>query len=152
MDLTCPRCHESNRSEARFCAHCGLLLESADGGPLGPGSVRHPDPLPVPEGFEPCDDTVNLHFRWESAWGGTRLLGTEGMAVALFNGGYPLQTVVLAIRGADKTGRELFALEHPVDEAPRGREVSIEVPSYELPGPVHKVRVSLVSAEFGTDA
>ncbi len=151
MELTCPRCLATNRSVARFCAHCGLVLESADGGPLAPGRIRHPEPLPAPEGFAPCADAVDLYFRCESAWGGARLLGTEGVSVILFNGGYPLGDVVLNVRGEDPTGRELFATEHPVGELPRGKEVTLEIPSYELPDPVHAVSIALVSAEFTLD-
>ncbi len=151
MDLTCPRCLATNRPVARFCAHCGLMLESADGGPLVPGRIRHPDPLPVPEGFAPCADAVDLYFRCESAWGGARLLGTEGVSVILFNGGYPLSDVVLNVRGEDQNGRELFATEHPTGELPRGKDMMLEIPSYELPDPVHAVRLALVSAEFAPD-
>jgi hypothetical protein len=38
-----------------------------------------------------------------------------------------------------------------VDRLPRGREVTTEVPSYELPGPMHGIQVTLMSAEFGAD-
>ena len=78
---------------ARFCSQCGLLLTGGDGEPLAPGLVPHPEPLDPPTGFEPCLDAVQLHYRWESAWGGAMLAGTESVAVILFNGGYPLQDV-----------------------------------------------------------
>lgn len=151
MDLSCPRCRAENPSVARFCARCGLMLESLDGGPLVAGRMRHPEPLPAPEGFEPCADAVDVYFRCESAWGGARLLGTEGVSATLFNGGYPLEDVVLMVRGTDDCDREVFVVEHTVNQLPRGRELAIEIPSYEFPGPVHAVRLSLVAAEFTLD-
>ena len=79
------------------------------------------------------------------------MLGTEGVSATLFNGGYPLEDVVLMVRGTDDCDREVFVVEHTVDQLPRGRELAIEIPSYEFPGPVHAIRLSLVSAEFTLD-
>ena len=115
------------------------------------GRIRHPEPLPTPEKFEPCDDAADLSFRCESAWGGQRLLGTEGVSVVLFNGGYPLMDVALKVSGEDKTGREVCLVDYALKDLPRGRELTIEVPSYEFPEPVHTLRLSLVSAEFRLD-
>lgn len=127
------------------------MLQSVDGGALVAGRIRHPEPLPTPEKFEPCDDAADLSFRCESAWGGQRLLGTEGVSVVLFNGGYPLMDVALKVSGEDKTGREVCLVDYALKDLPRGRELTIEVPSYEFPEPVHTLRLSLVSAEFRLD-
>ena len=151
MERKCPRCRDHNRPEARFCARCGLLLESAAGETLRPGRISHPNPLPAPDGFEPCREAESLYFRWESAWGGAMLAGTESICLVLFNGGYPLKSVGLQVAGRDGSGREVLALEHPVEELPRGRQVQVEIPSYELPAPVRELNVSLVSAEFAAE-
>ena len=95
---------------------------------------------------------MDLYFSYESAWGGQRLLGTEGVSVALFNGGYALVDVALKVSGEDKTGREVCVVDHVLKDLPRGRELDIEVPSYEFPGPVHTLRLSLMSAEFRLDS
>jgi hypothetical protein len=152
MTCKCPRCHAGNRPEARFCAHCGLSLAAGLDGTLTAGRIRHPDPLAAPEGFAPCDHAANLYYRWESAWGGRTFLGTESIAVTLFNGGYPLQHAVFAVQGRDESGRQLFASDHTADELPRGQEVRIEVPSYELPAAPRELTVSLVAAEFGPES
>lgn len=151
MDLKCPRCRADNRPAARFCARCGLSLSPGPGGSLAPGRVRHPDALPAPAGFRPCGDAANLYFRWESAWGGSTLLGTESIAVTLFNGGYALEAVVLTLEGRDETGGQLFAVEHTVEDLPAGKQVNVEIPSYEIPAPAKELMVSLVSAEFAAD-
>jgi hypothetical protein len=152
MEGKCPRCRDENRPQARFCARCGLLLESSAGVPLRPGRLSHPNPLPAPDGFQPCAEAENLHFRWESAWGGSMLAGTESISVVLFNGGYPLEAVELQVSGCDGSGRQVLVVEYPVEELPRGREVKVEVPSYELPAPVKELALSLVSAEFANES
>lgn len=151
MKRICPRCRSLNRPAARFCASCGLSLAPGSAGALAAGRIRHPRPLPAPEQFEPCAEAVDLFFRWEAAWGGRVLLGTEGIGVVLFNGGHPLQQVVLKVRGRDEQGGGLFAVEQTVPELPRGEQVRIEIPSYELPAPVRAVSVALLSAEFGPE-
>ena len=151
MELACPRCHTSNHGVARFCGHCGMLLESMDGGPLVAGRMRHPEPLSAPDGFLPCGLAANLFFHTESAWGGKRLLGTEGLTVTLFNGGYALEDVVLEVRGEDQSGQDRFVLHHRAGALPRGQRVASEVPSYELAEPVRAIRVSLASAEYASD-
>ena len=149
--LACPRCDRANRGEARFCAHCGLPLFDEHGGPVRGGRLRHPYPEPPPAGFEPCADAVELYWRSESSFGGQRLIGTEGIGVKLFNGGYPLKEATFLIRGQDRNGREVFAGEFDARVLPRGREVTIEVPSYELPDSIRSVRVSLKSAAFAVE-
>jgi hypothetical protein len=140
-----------NRPVARFCANCGLALGTGLDGPSEAGRIRHPEPLAPPEGFELCQQAAELYYHLEAAWGGERLLGTESVAVLLFNAGYPLQEVVLGVRGVDDSGKELFSVEHAVQDLPRGEQVKIEVPSYELPAPMRVLSVSLVSAEFGPE-
>lgn len=152
MVQNCPRCHESIRPKARYCARCGLFLEAAPGQALVAGRVCHPCPLAPPDGFEPVQEAADLFFRCESAWGGERLIGTESIGVILFNGGYPLAEVALKVCGQDEAGAELFAENHEVDALPRGKEVKIEVPSYELPAPTRRLAVCLISAEFGPDS
>ena len=151
MERTCPRCQSVNRPVARFCANCGLALGTGLDGPSEAGRIRHPEPLAPPEGFELCQQAAELYYHLEAAWGGERLLGTESIGVVLFNAGYPLQEVVLNVRGADDSGKELFSVEHAVQDLPRGEQVKIEVPSYELPAPMRVLSVSLVSAEFGPE-
>jgi hypothetical protein len=90
----------------------------------------------------------DLYYRWESAWGGAMLLGTETLAVKLFNGGYPLEEVSLRICGLGTAGEEMFALDRTLENLPRGREVTIDVPSYELPAPANDLTVSLVSGKY----
>ena len=114
------------------------------------GAVRHPDPLSAPEDFRACEEVPDLYYRWEAAWGGTMLVGTETIAVIVFNGGYPLEEVVLKIRGLGVDGEEIFSIEETVDELPRGKKVTIEVPSYELPAPASDIAVTLLSGSYGS--
>jgi hypothetical protein len=79
------------------------------------------------------------------------LIGTEGVNVVLFNAGYPLSEVALQVRGEGKDGRELFTIDRAVAELPRARDVSVEIPSYELPSSLGAVKVTLLSAEFGEE-
>lgn len=156
MDRKCPRCRTLNMPVARFCSQCGLSLTAGVGGAVVPGRIRHPKPVPPPDGFEPCKEADHLHYRWGPAWGKSFLLGTEGIAVFLFNGAYPLQEVVLKVCGIDDTGTERFSLQPTIEAVPVGQEVKVEIPSYELSDdfsePVRKLEATLVSAEFGSDA
>lgn len=72
------------------------------------------------------------------------LLGTETIAVVLFNCGHGLENVTLSIRGLDSSGREVFAKEQEVKALPRGGQATIEVPSYELEAPACEIAVRLV--------
>jgi hypothetical protein len=121
------------------------------GGSIRAGQVRHPDAVAAPEGFVPCAQSANLYFRWESAWGGAKVYGTESLAVTLFNGGYALRAVQLDIAGRDESGQDLFRIRQEVDELLPGEEVQVEVPSYEIPAPAQDLMVTLVSAELGSD-
>lgn len=147
----CPRCDRSNRGEARFCAHCGLPLFDERGERATGGRLRHPYPEPPPSGFEPVGDAVELYWRSESSFGGQRLIGTEGIGVRLFNGGFPLKEATFVVCGQDKEGRDVFTSEFAMALLPRGREVTLEVPSYELPDSIRTVRVKLKSAGFATE-
>ncbi len=104
------------------------------------------------DGFEPCRDAADLFFRWGAAWGGTLLLGTEGLGITLFNGGYPLCNVDFDVVGQNDAGREVFRVQTSLPELPRGVETMAEIPSYELPDEAaSRLIVSLASAEFGLE-
>jgi hypothetical protein len=77
------------------------------------------------------------------------LLGTEPLSVSLFNGGYSLERVTVRLRGEDAEGAMLFERDYTVPQLPRSGRSSIEVPSYDLTQPLHKLQATLVEAEFG---
>jgi len=148
----CPRCRSSNRGGARYCARCGLNLSEAVASDAA-GRVRHPRPIAPPAGAQPANAAADLHFTWEAAWGGRPILGTEGLAIALHNGGYPLRDVILRLIGRDAKGAEIVRIDQTVEELPRGIATRIEIPSYELPDrSVAAIAVTLVSAEFGPES
>jgi hypothetical protein len=149
MPVNCPRCSRRNPDVARYCRHCGLGLEMGPDGILGAGRAPIKDPLPGPDGFEPVQNAANLYFRWEAIGGGPPLLGTESLALLLFNGGCDLADVNLRVIGTGKTRRTLCTIERTVEEWRRGEQVQIEIPSYELPDCVQALYVELRSAEFG---
>lgn len=147
MRRRCPQCGADNLSPAHFCAHCGTALDSSPG---TVGRAPHPDPLSPPPTSRRVAGAADLHFRIESAWGGSRLLGTENLGLLLLNGGYPLCGVVLKVEGLDPAGNALFAVEHELKHLPRGEEVRIEIPSYEISEPAQEWRVTLVTAEYAS--
>ena len=149
MPLNCPRCRTLNPDVARYCRHCGLLMESVAGAMLSAGRTRHPDPLAPTEAAVPVVGAAHLYYRWQPVGGGTPLLGTEPLVLTVFNGGYSLGEVVLRVRGEDRAGQPLFAIHREIETVLRGQSVDVEIPSYELPGPVQALHVELVSAEFG---
>ena len=151
MEHVCPRCRTANPEVARFCRHCGLVLVAGSDGLLGAGRVRHPDPLPPPEEYEPFENAPNMYFHWEAAWGGKVLLGTETLAVTAFNAGYSLAEVTVRINGEGEAGSEVFTLEQELELWPRGERITLEIPSYDVSAPAKKLMVTLVSAEFGAD-
>ena len=151
MQRACPRCRTTNRDEARFCAGCGLSLDFVPGEAPRAGRIRHPRPKNAPDDFEQCEGTEDLHFQWKSAWGSGTFLGTEPIAVTLFNGGYPLESVELKVTGTDTEGKSAFDIEMQVSALPHGETVEIEVPSYEYSTPAATIKVTLVSAEFGSE-
>lgn len=151
MESHCPRCRHDNRAEARFCSGCGMTLDLVPGVDPRPGTIKHPGAIAPPEGFSRCGDAADLHYRWESAWGSGTFLGTEPILIKLFNAGYPLETVELAVRGADAKGDAVFDVVLSMHGLPQGRGVETEVPSYEYSTPASTVEVSLASAEFATD-
>jgi len=91
---------------------------------------------------------ADLCFTWQAAGGGPPLLGTETLELQLFNGGYDLAEVLLLVQGQDRSGRELLSSQRQIDQWPRGQTIRLEIPSYELAGPVHTLTVKLVKAEF----
>jgi hypothetical protein len=151
MERACPRCHTANPEVARFCRHCGLALVVGPDGLLGAGRLRHPDPLPPPDGCQPFENAPDLHFHCKAAWGGKLLLATEPLTITAFNAGYTLAEVAVRIRGTNDAGEEILVIEQRVAAWPRGGRVTLEIPSYELPAPARKLVVTLVSAEFGPD-
>ena len=148
MGVVCPRCGTGNPKSARFCRNCGLLLTRGVGGVLGAGRAPHPAPLTAPQGFAEVASAAHLHFASEAVGGGAPLLSTEPLLLKLFNGGYDLVEVVVRVCSVDRGGRELAAAEHEVRALPRGGQVAVEVPSYELPDRVRALKVELVKAEF----
>jgi hypothetical protein len=149
MPMDCPRCSAANPDVARFCRNCGLALQAYDGGPPAAGLTPHPAALHPPGDFGTVERAVDLYFRWEPAGGGVPLLGTEPLALILFNGGYDLAEVVLAVRGESKSADRPFAVRREIEAWPRGVLVQLEIASYELPDPVQALKVELISAAFG---
>jgi hypothetical protein len=149
MPMTCPRCSRRNPDVARFCRHCGLGLVAGLEGLLGAGRAPMADPLPAPAGFQPVQQAANLYLRWEAIGGGAPLLGTESLALLLFNGGYDLAEVDLRVVGTGKAGQTLCAIERTIEDWARGQQVQLEIPSYELPDRVQALYVELRNAEFG---
>jgi hypothetical protein len=137
-----------NPEIARFCRHCGLPLVA---GPLGPGGLRHPEPLPAPEGYGPFENAPDLHFCWEATWGGPALLGTEGLTLTLFNAGYGLRAAQVRIRGLDEAGTAVFDCNRELARWPRGAQVKIELASWELSAPVQRLVAIFVAAELDSD-
>jgi hypothetical protein len=109
-------------------------------------------PLQSPDGFTECENYPDLYYRWEAAWGGAMLLGTETLAVVLYNVGYSLADVVVEIVGDDHKGATVFMKQHEVTFLPRGKEVTIEVPSYELRSPASNIKVALLSGRYADEA
>jgi len=147
--VRCPRCMTRNPAGARFCRRCGLEIgEKASVESKPPEPARHPHTLPPPNGFRAVEGVADLYYTWKAAWGGSMLLGTETIGVVLFNGGHPLEEVVLDICGTDPQSKPVFAVERTLDELPRGREVTVEVPSYEMPAPASDLVVRLLSGRY----
>ena len=148
---TCPRCRVECSKAARFCSQCGMALVSGPGA-REPGRIAHPQPVPEPSGFHACADAAGLYFGWESAWGGRPLVGTETLHLTLFNAGYGLCLVEVAVTGVNQRGREVAVGRYFVEDLPRGRVTGLEVPSYDIREPLTEIRVALVRAEFAPEA
>jgi len=114
------------------------------------GRVPHPSPLTAPPGFHRCEGAADLFFHTEASGGGSVLLGTEGFDVTVFNGGYPLASVVLKVDGRSADEQPLFSVELSSERLPRGEQVILEVPSYEISEPASDLSVALVSAEYAS--
>jgi hypothetical protein len=151
MSMRCPRCSTANPDLARFCGNCGLGLKLGTGGVLGAGRAPHPEPLSPPDGFLPVQGAANLYFCAEAAGGGPPLLGTEALEFSVFNGGYSLAQVVLGVSGEGAPGQPMFAVTRDIEGWRRGQMTRLEIPSYELPGPVATVNVEFVQAEFAPE-
>ena len=114
------------------------------------GRVPHPAPLTAPPDFRRCEGAADLCYQIEASGGGSVLLGTEGFDVTVFNGGYPLESVVLKVDGLGAQGQSVFSVELSSDRLPRGEEVTLELPSYEISEPASDLSVALVSAEYAS--
>jgi hypothetical protein len=151
MTRKCPRCSTRNHDAAMFCARCGLALDAEESATAdGKRALCHPDPIRAPAGFRPVEGGPDLYCRWEAAWGGAMLLGTETIAVFLFNGGYSLEDVVLEIRGLDPQRRKVFTKEYTLAALPRGSQATVEIPSYEVSAPASDLAVALVSGRIAS--
>ncbi|MGE3179991.1 MAG: hypothetical protein AB7N71_00025 [Phycisphaerae bacterium] len=144
----CPRCKRSVTASAKFCAYCGLSLTGAVAAQPDAGRMAHPEPLATPQGAEPWQQARCLYFKRQSAWGGTRLIGTEPIELTLFNAGYPLRDVRYEVRAVGKRGEPAYQGVLEIEQFPTGVEITVEIPSWELQDAVHSVAVRLLSAEF----
>jgi hypothetical protein len=97
-------------------------------------------------GWRSCDNAADVKYRWGSAWGGRRLLGTENIEVSVVNHGAKLGGVVLELRGLRRGGGKAVRLFQEIGDMPPGREVSFELASYELPDDVEDLVVSIVTS------
>jgi len=148
MVSDCPRCRRPNRKGARFCAACGLSLAPGIDGSHSPGRIAHPRPAAPPAGFNPCADAAQLYYAWESSLGGSALIGTEGLVVSFFNAGYGLCDAVVALRGEGRDAVVVLERSYDIPHLPQGKAVTLEVPSYDLAGPLRVLRAALVAAQF----
>ena len=148
MQVACPRCRRPLADVAKFCGHCGLSLAVVAGATPVAGQVLHPEPLAVADGYQPWRQAANLHFLRESAFGGSRLIGTEPIRLQLLNAGYPLRTVRYEVRGATRDGREALRREYELERFDRGETVPLEIASWEFDEPVEDLSVRLLSAAF----
>jgi hypothetical protein len=144
-DRICGECNGRNVGAGGFCRHCGKPLDVAS---TTAGRAVHMSPLPKPSAMSPVDSAADLYFRTESAFGGPTLIGTEALGMILYNGGFTLRSVVIHIEGFAKDGSRALDTEKSLERLPRGLETRVEVPSYEIDEPLHRVKVSFVSAEY----
>lgn len=147
--VICPRCQIESPDVAQFCRQCGLALKRGANGILGAGHAPHPDALRPPEGFERVGSGVDLYHHAEALSGGEPLLGTETLALKIFNAGYNLAQVELELTGIDKHGNQVFVLTRDIEHWHRGEQIDLEVASWEMPEPIASLRVKLIQAAFG---
>lgn len=153
MEKKCSRCGAVNLEIARFCRTCGLSLTPGIAGSHGAGRVAHPHPLDVSPDYDRCEGAADLFYRVESSLGGQALLDTEGASIFVYNRGYGLREVELEIIGLGDLGGgrgkgPLLKLDRAIDSLPQGRELRLEVPSYEIATPIQELIVTLAAAEF----
>lgn len=144
--VVCAKCRSSQRRGARFCARCGAVLDPVEADLPPIVRMVHPRPLPCPAGMTACQGASDLYFRMESSWGGGMPLGSETLAIVLFNGGYPMEAALLEVTGVGGAEGRPFTVRHEVESLPRGEVVLVELPSYELPDDPRQLRVNLVMA------
>jgi hypothetical protein len=98
--------------------------------------------------MRPCDEAVDLYWAWESSWGGSMILGTEGIGITIFNAGYGLARASFEVTGLDERGEGVFRMELEVSGLSQGTKRTADIPSYELKQPAAELKVRLLSAEF----
>ena len=141
MSKRCPQCNQAVQELARYCARCGHSLgDISDASAADPR--KEPSLLPAPPGFSACDTEYGLYYKWESGWGGQKLLGTETQVVLLFNAGATMTDVALKISALDARGRSLAEIRPCMAALPRGETTRVDVPSYELPDDVETLTVA----------
>lgn len=143
----CDRCREPARPGAMYCPRCGDPLRLAGMA----ASARSPAPSSEAPGakgcsWRTCDNAADVQYRWGSAWGGQRLLGTENIEVTIINRGRPLRSVVVEVRGRSANGLLPVRMFQEIEELPRNREVRFELASYEMPDEIEELNLSIVSS------
>lgn len=143
----CDRCKESARLAAMYCPRCGEPLKQAEmtGSPVAQGQTLTA-PQSKSNAWRACDNAADVQYRWGSAWGGQRLLGTENIEVAIVNRGRPLRSVVVEIRGRSANGLPPVRMFQEIEELPPNREVRFELASYEMPDEIEELNLSIVSS------
>ena len=76
------------------------------------------------------------------------MLGTEPLAIQIFNRGYDLAAIRLLIRVHDQSDACMVEVDRSLDILRRGMTTTVELHSFEMARPVGRVAVNLVSAEF----
>lgn len=142
-EAVCEGCGAELRKAARYCPNCGREVGSPSQAASGP---VHRNPLRPPTDMCPITSTMDLYFRVESAWGGSRL-GSESLALSVMSCGHSLESAVLEISGIGGPDGRAFRVRQEVERLPRGEMVRVEVPSYELPDEPRELSVALVSAD-----
>ncbi|QDV90481.1 hypothetical protein RAS2_15600 [Phycisphaerae bacterium RAS2] len=143
----CEGCKESARPGAMYCPRCGEPLKLAG---MADSSVAqkpaHSGLKAKSPNWQACDNAADVQYRWGSAWGGPRLLGTENIEVAIVNRGRPLRSVVLEVRGRSANGLPPVRMFQEIEELPPNREVRFELASYEMPDEIEELSLSIVSS------
>ncbi len=141
-EIRCRRCNAANRLTARFCARCGAAISSSDVVAI---PAQPPPSLSPPPGFTRCDGAPELFFKWQQ--GEDLALGAEEVTLTLFNGGQDLRDLCLKIQGVTIDDQS-FAIEKMTKDLQRGAILATQLHSFELPGQLARLSVSIESAVF----